>query len=157
MVASPSTAGDGIDDNSPAFSASTGSSAVKDRRIIDLDLQLRRANTSPTPPPTGGVSAFPWRGGGVRGSSRGCRRGGGRCGRGGSNKGDRSKADGPENMSKNSRYWNADTYCWTCGYDSSKNNDCSTCTHQEPGHESAATVFKAMGGSIKEKEYSRWN
>jgi hypothetical protein len=72
MVAARSTTGgDGIDDNATAFSALTASSAVKDRRIIDLELQLRRANTNPTPPPTGGGSAFPWRGGGGVGSSRG--------------------------------------------------------------------------------------
>jgi hypothetical protein len=76
MVAARSTTGGGIDDNATAFSALTASSAVKDRRIIDLELQLRRANTNTTPPPpTGGGSAFPWRGGG--GSSRGGGRGGG--------------------------------------------------------------------------------
>jgi hypothetical protein len=41
MVAALSTTGgDGIDDNATAFSALTASSAVKDRRIIDLELQL---------------------------------------------------------------------------------------------------------------------
>jgi hypothetical protein len=151
------TGGDGIDDNATAFSALTASSAVKDRRRINLELQLRRANTNKTPPPTGG-SAFPWRGGG--GSSRGGGRGGsrgGRSGRGGSNKGYRSRADGPVNMTKNSKYWNLDTYCWTCGYDCSSNHDSSTCTHKATGHQSAATGANPMGGSIKDKEYSKWN
>jgi hypothetical protein len=41
MAASRSTTGgDGIDDNATAFSALTASSAVKDRQIIDLELQL---------------------------------------------------------------------------------------------------------------------
>jgi hypothetical protein len=83
MVAARGTTGsDGMDDNATAFSALTASSAVKDRRIIDLELQLRRAN-NPTPPPTGGGSAFPWRGGGGGGggSSRSGDRGGGRGGR----------------------------------------------------------------------------
>jgi hypothetical protein len=41
MVAARSTTGgDGIDDNATAFSALTASSAVKDRRIIGLELQL---------------------------------------------------------------------------------------------------------------------
>jgi hypothetical protein len=164
MVAARSTTG-GIDDNATAFSALTASSAVKDRRIIDLELQLRHANTNTIPPPTGGTgggtgggSAFPWRGGG--GSSRGGGRGGGRGGRGGrggSNKGYRSRADGPKNMTKNSKYWNADTYCWTCGYDCSKNHDSSTCTHKATGHQSAATGANPMGGSTKDKEYSKWN
>jgi hypothetical protein len=77
-AAQSTTGGDGIDDNATAFSALTASSAVEDRRIIDLELQLRRANTNPTPPPTGGGSAFPWRGGG--GGGGGSSRGGGRGG-----------------------------------------------------------------------------
>jgi hypothetical protein len=65
MVASRST--DGMDDNATAFSAMTASSAVKDKRIEDLELQLRRANSSSNtgPPPTGSTSeasSFPWRG-----------------------------------------------------------------------------------------------
>jgi uncharacterized membrane protein YgcG len=166
MVAARSTTGDGIDDNATAFSALTASSAVKDRRIIDLELQLRCTN-NPTPPPTGGGSAFPWRGGGGGGSSRGGsshgggrgggRGGAGRGGRSGSNRGYRSRADGPENMTENSKYWNADTYCWTCGYDCSRNHDSSTCTHKAPGHQSAATGSNPMGGSIKDKEYPKWN
>ena len=59
---------DGVDDNATAFSALSVSSAVKDRKIKKLELQLWRANsTSNTiPPPTGstsGGSAFPWRDG----------------------------------------------------------------------------------------------
>jgi hypothetical protein len=139
MVAARSTT-NGIDDNATAFSALTASSAVKDRQIIDIELQLRRANTNTTPPPpAGGGSAFPWRGGGGGGSGSSC--GGARGGRGCSNRGYRSRAYGPENMTKNSKYWNTDTYCWTCGYDCSKNHDSSN----------------PMGGSIKDKEYSKWN
>jgi hypothetical protein len=159
MVAARSTTGgDGIDDNVTAFSALTASSAVKDRRIIDLELQLRRANTSTIPPPSGGDSAFPWRGGG------GCSRGGGRGGagrggasRGGASRGYQSRADGPENMTKNSKYWNDDIYCWTCGYDCSKNHDSTTCNHEATGHQFAATGANPMGKSIKDKEYSKWN
>jgi hypothetical protein len=160
MVAARSTTGgDGIDDDATAFSALTASSAVKDRRIIDLELQLWCANTNPTPPPTDGGSAFPWRGGGGNshngGVGRGVGRGGGRGG--GAGRYYRSRADGPENMTKNSKYWNADTYCWTCGYDCSKNHDSTTCNHKAPGHQSAATGSSPMGGSIKDKEYSKWN
>jgi hypothetical protein len=157
MVAARSTTGgDGIDDNVTAFSALTASSAVKDRRIIDLELQLRRTNTNTTPPPpTGGGSAFPWRGGGGNSRSSGGGRGGGRGGDGRSSY--HSRADGPENMTKNSKYWNADTYCWTCGYDCSRNHDSTTCSHKAPGHQSAATGANPMGGSIKDKEYSKWN
>jgi hypothetical protein len=156
MVAARSTTGgDGIDNNATAFSALTASSAVKDRRIIDIELQLRRANTNTIPPPpTGGGSAFPWRGGG---SSRGGLGGGLGGGRGGAGRGYCSRADGPKNMTKNSKYWNADTYCWTCGYDFSKNNDSSTCNHKAPGHQSTATGSNPMGGSTKDKEYSKWN
>jgi hypothetical protein len=59
MVAARSTT-NGIDDNATAFSALTASSVVKDRRIINLKLQLQRANTNTIPPPNGGSSAFPW-------------------------------------------------------------------------------------------------
>jgi hypothetical protein len=107
------TGGDSMDDNATAFSALTASSAVKDRRIIDLELQLRCANTNPTPPPTGGGSAFPWRGGGgnSRSGGRGGGRGGGRSGGrgGGACQGYCSRADGPKTMTKSSKYWNSDT------------------------------------------------
>jgi hypothetical protein len=153
MVAARSTTGDDIDDNATAFSALTASSAVKDRRIIDLELQLRRANTNATPPPpTSGGSAFPWRGRG--GTGHGGSHGGGR---GGSGRGYCSRVDVPKNVTKNSKYWNADTYCWTCGYDCSRNHDSSTCSHKAPGHQSTATGANPMGGSIKDKEYSKWN
>jgi hypothetical protein len=160
MVAARGTTGsNGIDDNATAFSALTASSAVKDRRIIDLELQLRCANTNTIPPPSGGGSAFPWRGGGSSsrggGGGGGSSRGGGRGGAGRSSY--RSRADGPKNMSKNSKYWNADTYCWTCGYDCSRNHDSTTCSHKAPGHQSAATGANPRGGSIKYKEYSKWN
>jgi hypothetical protein len=150
MVAARSTTGgDGIDDNATAFSALTASSAVKDRRIIDLEVQLRHANTNTIPPPTGGGSAFPWRGGGNS------RNGGG--GRGGAGRSSyRSRADGPKNMTKNSKYWNADTYCWTCRYDCSKDHDSTACNHKAPGHQATATGSNPMGGSTKDKEYSKW-
>jgi hypothetical protein len=158
MVAARST--DGVDDNTTAFSAMTVSSAVKDRRIEELEIQLRRANSNSNsnsnsntaPPPTdntSGGSSFPWRGGGGRGSSGG--RGGGR-GRGNY----RSRADGPANMTKNSKYWKADTYCWTCGYDCSRNHGSKTCEHKTTGHQDAATGANPMGGSTKDKEYSKW-
>jgi hypothetical protein len=60
MVTSRST--DGVDDNATAFSAMTVSSAVKDRRIEELELKFRRANSNTVPPPTGntnGGSSFP--------------------------------------------------------------------------------------------------
>jgi hypothetical protein len=86
MVASRSTYSDSIDDAAAAFSALTACPAVKDRRIINLELQLRHANTNTIPPPTGstsGGSAFPWRGGGGSGSRGGSRSGGRGGGRGG--------------------------------------------------------------------------
>jgi hypothetical protein len=79
MVASRST--DGVDNNATAFSAMTASSAVKDKRIEDLESQLRRATSNTVPPPTGstgGGSSFPWRGG----NSIGGRGGGGQGGTG---------------------------------------------------------------------------
>jgi hypothetical protein len=161
MVASRSA--DGMDDNATAFSAMTASSAVKDRRIKDLEAQLRRANSNSNtgPPPTGGSSggsAFPWRGsgGGGRGSSgsgsggRGTGRNGGR-GSGARGRNYRSKADGPANMTKHSKYWKADTYCWSCGYDCSKNYDSKTCEYKALGHQDAATGANPLGGSTKDK------
>ena len=67
-----------------------------------------------------------------------------------------SRADGPANITKNSKYWNADTYCWTCGYDcSSRNHDRNTCDHKAAGHQDAATGANPIGGSTKDKEYSK--
>jgi hypothetical protein len=79
MVAARST--DGVDDNATAFSAMTVSSAIKDKRIEELELQLRRvnSNSNTVPPPTGstsGGSSFPWRGGGGGRGSSGSRNGG---------------------------------------------------------------------------------
>jgi hypothetical protein len=159
MVASRST--DGMDDNATAFSAMIASSAVKDKRIEDLKLQLRRANSnSNTVPPTGstsGGSTLPWRGGGGgRGSGgRGTGRNGGRGGDG-RGRNYRSKADGPANMTKYSKYWKADTNCWSCGYDCSKNHGSKTCEYKAPGHQDAATGANPLGGSTKDKEYSKW-
>jgi hypothetical protein len=59
VAARGTTSSDGIDDNATAFSALTASSAVKDRRIINLELQLRRSNTNTISPPSGGGSVFP--------------------------------------------------------------------------------------------------
>jgi hypothetical protein len=59
-------------------------------------------------------------------------------------------------MTKNSKYWKADTYCWSCGYDCSKNHDSKTCEYKAPGHQDAATGANPMGGSTKDKEYSKW-
>jgi hypothetical protein len=150
-----------MDDNATAFSAMTASSAVKDKRIEDLESQLRRANSTNTVPPTGGSSggsAFPWRGtsgggcggGGGRGAGHNGGRGGGR------GRNYRSKADGPANMTKNSKYWKADTYCWSCGYDCSRNHDSKTCEYKAPEHHDAATGANPLGGSTKDKEYSKW-
>jgi hypothetical protein len=167
MVASRST--DGVDDNATAFSAMTASSAVKDKGIEDLESQLRQANSNSNhvPPPTGsssGGSAFPWRGSsgggsGGRGSGGGAGRGSGRNGGRGGGRGRgnyRSKADGPANMTKNSKYWKAETYCWSCGYDCSRNHDSKTCQYKATGHQDSATGANPMGGSTKDKEYSKW-
>jgi hypothetical protein len=160
MVASRST--DGADNNATEFTAMTASSAVKDKRIEDLESQLRRANSNfTTVPPTGsssGGSVFPWRGsggggrdsgGGGRGTSRNGGRGGG-CGRN-----YRRKTDGPANINKISKYWKADTYCWSCGYDCSKNHDSKTCEYKATGHKDTATGANPLGGSTKDKEYSK--
>jgi hypothetical protein len=163
IVASRST--DGVDNNATVFSAMTFSSAIKDKRIKELELQLRRANSNTVPPPTGntnGGSSFPWRGGGnssggghgggSRDTGRNCGRGRGSSGRGSY----RSRADGPANCTKNSKYWNVDTYCWTCGYDCSKNHDSTACAHKAAGHQNAATGANKMGGSAKDNGFSKW-
>jgi hypothetical protein len=156
MVASRSA--DGMDDNATAFSAMTASSAVKDRRVEDLELKLRRANSNfnTGPPPTGGSSggsAFPWRG---RGGGRNGGRGGG-CVRGNY----RSRADGPAKMTKNSKYWKADTLLlvlWVWLFKESWSS--KKCEHKATEHQDAATWANPMGGSYysstKDKEYSKW-
>ena len=111
---------DGVDDSATAFSAMTANSAVQDRRIAELEALLRTSTITASPTSTGGGTGG-GRGGRGRGRGRGgAGRGGGRGNgnNGGSGRGsNRSRADGPANMTKNSKYWTAETYCWSCGYD----------------------------------------
>ena len=112
---------DGVDNNVTAFLAMTANSAVQDRRIAELEALLRTSAITASPPSTGGGTGG-GRGGRGRGRGRGgAGRGGGGRGtgnNGGSGRGsNRSRADGPANMTKNSKYWTAETYCWSCGYD----------------------------------------
>jgi hypothetical protein len=55
-------------------------------------------------------------------------------------------------MTKNSKYCKADTYCWSCGYDCSRNHDSKTCEYKAPGHREAATGANPLGGSGWEQQ-----
>jgi hypothetical protein len=133
----------GLDDAATAFSTMTANSALKDRRIEELEaqnLQLRY-NT-----------ILPGRGGGAgQGAGQGAGRGAGR-GRGSY----RARSDGPPNSTKTGPYWPNDNYCWTHGYDCAKNHDSGSCEYQAPGHQVSATGGTPMRGSIKDKEFSKW-
>ena len=153
MVAARS---DGVDDNATAFSALTASSVGKDKRIKELEALLQSSDitaASTTTGTSGGRGAFPWRGSGGAG------RGGG--GRGAGNNGGRgrgvyrSRADGPGNITKNSKCWTAETYCWSHGYDCSSNHCSGKCTRKAIGHKDTATGGNPMGGSTKDKEFSK--
>ena len=137
-----------MDDNATTFSAMTANSAVQDRRIAELEALLRTsALTTTSATGTGG-------GRGGRGGGRG-----GRGGRGGNNAGGgvyKSRADGPTNCTKNSKFYTAETYCWSHGYDCSTRHHSGSYFRKEPGHMDAATGDNPMGGSIKDKEFSKW-
>jgi hypothetical protein len=134
-----------LDDAATAFSAMTAHSALKDRRIEELEAQksqLRSSSNTTIPPFRGGN---PGRGGGAgRGAGRGRGRGS-----------YRARSDGPPNSTKTGPYWPNDNYCWTHGYDCAKHGSRS-CEYQAPGHQVTATGGTPMGGSIKDKEFSKW-
>jgi hypothetical protein len=147
------------DDNATAYSALTTQTSMQDkRRIDDLEAQLRSLSTGHTGSSTGGSS----RGGASRGGSGrgGSSQSGGRGGRGGGNRGSNyiCRSDGPPNTRKTTKWFgSSDTYCWTHGYDCSNRHESSTCNHKKPGHREAATGTNTLGGSIKDKEFSKFN
>ena len=146
--------GGGMDDNATAFSAMTANSAVQDRRIAELEALLRTSAITPTSATGTGGNTGTGGGRGGRGGGRG-----GRGGRGGNNAGGgvyKSRADGPDNCTKNSKFYTAETYCWSHGYDCSTRHHSGSCFRKEPGHMDAATGANPMGGSIKDKEFSKW-
>ena len=129
--------GGGMDDNATAFSAMTANSAVQDRRIAELEALLRTSALTPTSATGTGGSTGTGGGRGGRGGGRG-----GRGGRGGNNAGGgvyKSRADGPANCTKNSKFYTAETYCWSHGYDCSTRHHSGSCFRKEPGHMDAAT------------------
>jgi hypothetical protein len=140
----------GLDDAATTFSAMTMNLALKDRRIKELEAQnsqLRSSSNTTIPPFQGGGN--PGRGGGAgRGAGRGRGRGRG-CGS------YRARSDGPPNSTKTGPYWPNDNYYWTHGYDCAKNHDSRSCEYQAPGHQVSATGGTPMGGSIKDKEFSK--
>ena len=143
-----------MDDNATAFSAMTANSAVQDRRIAELEALLRTSAITPTSATGTGGNTGTGGGRGGRGGGRG-----GRGGRGGNNAGGgvyKSRADGPDNCTKNSKFYTAETYCWSHGYDCSTRHHSGSCFRKEPGHMDAATGANPMGGSIKDKEFSKW-
>ena len=122
-----------------------------------MQMIAARGSDGASPTSTGGGTGG---GRGGRGRGRGgAGRGGGRGNgnNGGSGRGsNRSRADGPANMTKNSKYWTAETYCWSCGYDCSINHYSGNCTQKAVGHQDAATGDNPMGGSTKDKQFSKW-
>ena len=146
---------DEMDDAATAFSALTVHSALKDKRIEDLEARLRSSSTITTQGSTVGTPGSTGTGTPARGTGRG--RGRGRGDRtGGKGRGYRSRSDGPANFTKNGPYWDNDNYCWSCGYDCAINHDSGSCNRQADGHQVAATGNNPMGGSIKDKQFSKW-
>jgi hypothetical protein len=151
----------------------TAHSAQKDRQIEELQAQLRTQRLSSTPEggssygggSSGGSSYNGGRvgSGGGRGGSRGGS-GGGRGSGGGSSGGGRGaggksrrRSDGPRNCTKNTKFYSgSDNYCWSCGFDVSKIHDSNTCSYKLQGHQDSATGADTKGGTLKDKEFSKW-
>jgi hypothetical protein len=134
------------DDSASVFLAMTAHSVLKDRHIEDLQAQLRTQRLSSTPE-AGSVSSN----GGGRSGGRGA--GGGRGGRSTG----RRRSDGPANCTKNIKFYtSSETYCWSCGFDVSKIHDSNTCSYNLQGHQDTATGADTKGGSLKDKEFSKW-
>ena len=130
---------DTVDDTATTFSAMTAHSALQEqnhqRRMAELEALIRSNNS-------GG-------GGGRDGGGRG-------GGRGRGNQTYRRWSDGPANATKTSKYYPNDNYCWKHGYDCSNKHHSGTCRDTVPGHQAAATGANPMGGSMKDKEFSKW-
>jgi hypothetical protein len=60
-------------------------------------------------------------------------------------------ADGGGNRSTRKRYNNTN-YCWSHGYDISREHDSSNCRFQKDGHKTAATRTNNLGGSQYNKD-----
>jgi hypothetical protein len=70
----------------------------------------------------------------------------------------RPKSDGPLNRIKTGQYYGNDNHCWSHhGYDVAKNHDSKTCEckWRHANHQEAATGANPMGGSPKDKEFSK--
>jgi hypothetical protein len=131
--------------------------ALKDRQIEELQAQLRTQRLSSTPEDsTTSNRRFSAAGGssyGDVGSSYGGSRGAG--GRGRST--GRHRSDGPANCTKNTKFYtSAETYYWSCDFDVSKIHDSNTCSYKLQGHQDTATGADTKGGSLKDKEFSKW-
>jgi hypothetical protein len=132
----------------------TAHSALKNWKIEDLQAQLRTQRLSSTPEAGGGSSY-----GGGRGSSGGQGRSGGGQGTGGGQSvKSRCRSDGPANCTKNTKlYAGSDTYCWSCGFEMSpKSIYSNTCSYKLQGHQDTATGADTKGGTLKDKEFSKW-
>jgi hypothetical protein len=69
----------------------------------------------------------------------------------------RRRSDGPANCTKNTKFYSgSDTYCWSCGFDVSKVHDSDTCSYKLQGHQDTATGADTKGGTLKDKEFSKW-
>jgi hypothetical protein len=156
------------DDSASVFSAMTAHSAQKDRQIEELQAQLRTQRLSSTPEggsSYGGGSSYNGgrvgsgggRGGGRGGSGGGRGSGGGSSGGRGAGGKSRRRSDGPRNCTKNTKFYSgSDNYCWSCGFDVSKIHDSNTCSYKLQGHQDSATGADTKGGTLKDKEFSKW-
>ena len=141
------------DETASTMSAMTAHTAVQERqqrRIAQLEAQVQASITG------GGRG-----GGGGRSGGRGGGRGGGRSGNRDGGRGTyvyRAKSDGPVNSIKTGQFYGNDNYCWSHGYDVAKNHDSKSCESKwrHTGHKEEATGDNPLGGSIKDKEHSKW-
>ena len=138
-----------VDDTATTMSAITAHSAIQDqqrRRIDELEALIRSNNiTNNNNNPRSDVSTS----------------GGSRKSKSTSNNRGKTKyrpiSDGPPNSTKNGPFYaNNDNYCWTHGYDIAGKHDSKSCTWREIGHQETATGDNPMGGSVKDKEFSKW-
>jgi hypothetical protein len=163
-----SNSNNGGDDSATVFLAMTAHSALKDGQIEDLQVQLRSQQLRSTPidstigsrrfSPAGGSSysgSNSYCGGSSYGG-QGSSGGGGRRSGGGQGNTIRLRRNGPANCTKNTKFYtSSETYCWSCGYDCSKIHGSNTCSYKLQGHQDTATATDTMGGSLKDKEFSK--
>jgi hypothetical protein len=140
-----------ISDADDTFSAMTAHTVVQQQRINELEAQIRALSNTRIDNSGSGS-----RGGGssLRGSSN---RGAGRGNTGGrGNRVHRPWSDGPAHCTKTGKYYPNDNYCWSHGYDCAINHDSKSCNRKANGHQESAAGDNPMGGSMKDKEFSKW-